>query len=476
MVRMYWGALWVTLVCAVGPNALGQVVTKIADLGGTLGSEPYTMTLVQGTDGNLYGTNSDLPGPGGTVFKVTTSGTATLLYQFCSQPNCADGSLPVSGVMLATDGNFYGVADAGGANGYGTVFKITPSGILTTIYSFCMQYGCADGRSPWGGLMQASDGKLYGTAQVGGSGGDGTIFRIEPTGLLANIYNFSGFDGAVPFAALTEGLDGELYGTTQRAESQFLNFWGNVFKTTRKGVLTDLVTFDSDGPDAYPSAPLVQGPDRIFYGTAWGGNTGTGAIFSITGEGVFTNLYIFCQQEGCPDGGSPGPLTLGTDGNWYGTTVNGGNPPCHTYCGTIFRFSAKTKKLTTLYTFCEESGCPDGDVPYGGLFQATNGKFYGTTTYGGTKNGGTVFTLDMGLGPFVAFVRAAGKIGQTGGILGQGLTGTTSVMLNGVPASFNIVSDTYIKATVPQGATTGYVTVTTPTGVLTSNVPFHVIP
>jgi uncharacterized repeat protein (TIGR03803 family) len=128
--------------------------------------------------------------------------------------------------------------------------------------------------------------------------------------------------------------------------------------------------------------------------------------------------------------------------------------------------------LITLHNF---EG-PDGSNPYAPLFQATDGNFYGTTYIGGVYDDGTIFSLATGLGPFVTFVRAAGRAGQTGGILGQGLTGTTDVSLNGTPAAFTVVSDTFIKATVPVGATTGYVTVTTPTGTLTSNVPFYVIP
>ncbi len=139
--------------------------------------------------------------------------------------------------------------------------------------------------------------------------------------------------------------------------------------------------------------------------------------------------------------------------------------------GTVFQLTP-TGILTTMHSFDSS----DGAVPIGGLIQATNGTFYGSSSQAGPYNSGTLFSLDLGLGPFVTFVRAAGKVGQTGGILGQGFTGTTSVSLSGIPASFTVVSDTYIKATVPAGATTGYVTVTTPSGVLTSNVPFHVIP
>src|SRR5262249_35919775 len=132
--------------------------------------------------------------------------------------------------------------------------------------------------------------------------------------------------------------------------------------------------------------------------------------------------------------------------------------------------------LTTLHSF----DSADGADPYGAMFQATNGILYGVTLSGGKNTCGfnlcgTVFSIDVGLGPFAALVHDSGSAGHTGGVLGQGFTGTTSVMLNGVSASFTVVSDTYIKATVPPGATTGYVTVTTPSGTLTSNVPFHVL-
>ena len=464
----------ILLLCAATAIASrAQTFTKIADLGDALGSNPDSMFFVQGEDGNLYGTNSDvIGGSGGTIFKITPSGTATVLYTFCSQPNCADGSIPGSGVMLATDGNFYGITYEGGTAGEGTVFKITPSGTFTTLHSFCVQPECPDGRLPWGGLMEATDGNLYGTTQAGGGGFAGTIFRISPSGAFTTFYNFSGYDGDVPDAALVEGLDGDLYGTTQRAEP---NYYGSVFKITLSGILTNLVTFQG-GADAWPSAPLVRDGNRTFYGTATGGTSPDGTIFSITPQGTLTNLYVFCQKQGCPDGGAPIGITSGTDGNLYGITAVGGNSPvCSFDCGTIFQFTAK-KKLTTLHDFCEETGCTDGQWPQSGLFQATNGKFYGTTLIGGAYGGGTVYTLDMGLGPFVSFVLPAGRVGQTGGILGQGFAGTTSVSLNGIAANFTVVSDTFIKATVPAGATTGYVTVATPSGTLTSNVTFRVIP
>jgi uncharacterized repeat protein (TIGR03803 family) len=175
-----------------------------------------------------------------------------------------------------------------------------------------------------------------------------------------------------------------------------------------------------------------------------------------------------------PDAG----LVEGSDGNFYGTTPYGANLDCGSSgCGTVFDITS-TGTFTTLYEFDAAYG---GIFPYSALLQSTNGVFYATTYEGGFSGGcdsgcGVLYSLNMGLGPFVSFVRNPAKVGQLFGILGQGFTGTTSVLLNGTSATFTVKSDTLIEATVPSGATTGYVTVTTPSGTLTSNVPFQVIP
>jgi uncharacterized repeat protein (TIGR03803 family) len=193
---------------------------------------------------------------------------------------------------------------------------------------------------------------------------------------------------------------------------------------------------------------------------------GCGTIFKMSSGGKFTTLYDFCSQTNCADGANPAEsLVLATDGNLYGTTAGGGNS---VGAGTIFKITPQGV-LTTLYDFCSQSNCADGGGPDAALIQGTDGNFYGTT-------GGTVFRFSMGLGPFVKLVQASGKVGQTMGIYGQGFTGTTGVLLNGTPASFKVVSDTIIRATVPAGATTGFVTVETPSGTLKSNVAFRVIP
>ena len=261
----------------------------------SFGSQPNdggnpTGTLVQAPDGNFYGTTYNGGtnrgcnfGEGcGVVFRVTPSGTLTTLYNFCSQTHCADGSNPRAGLVRATDGNFYGTTYAGGANGAGTVFKITPSGTLTTLYSFCSKGGCADGRYPEAALVQATDGNFYGTTYDatadGVANGDGTVFKITPSGTLTTLYSFSGPDGANPWAGLVQATDGNLYGTTSGGGA---NGRGTVFKITPGGTLTTLHNFDgSDGGG--PSASLVQASDGNFYGTtAGGGANGDGTVFRL---------------------------------------------------------------------------------------------------------------------------------------------------------------------------------------------------
>ena len=471
-----------------------QTLTTVVDFDGANGSNPLYGSLAQGADGSLYGTTyTGGKSDDGTVFKITKDGVLGTLYTFCSLPNCSDGSFPTAGLVLGTDGNFYGTASYGGdltcspPLGCGTVFRITPGGELTTLYSFCAQPNCTDGYTPVAGLVQGTDGNLYGTTQNGGasfngctidSAGCGTAFKITPDGVLTMLYSFCAqsncTDGANPDGRLIQGSDGNFYGTTWRGGA---NGVGTVFRLSpAEGTLATLHSFDgSDGTN--PVAGLVQATDGNFYGTTEGGGSltcsaGCGTVFKMNAGGKLTTLYSFCIQTNCTDGYTPmAGLVQGTDGNFYGTTGNGGMSDY----GTIFEITPGGA-LTTLYSFCTQTNCTDGATPYGGLVEGTNGTLYGSTFYGGVDSDGTVFSLSKGLGPFVIFVRAAGKVGEMGPILGQGFTGTTSVAINGIPADFTVISDTDIRATVPAGATTGYVTVTTPSGTLTSNVPFHVIP
>ncbi len=160
-----------------------QTLTTLASFDGANGAYPYVlMTLVQGNDGNFYGTTYEGgANNGGTVFKITSTGTLTALYSFCAQSGCTDGAYPFGGLVQGTDGNFYGTTYEGGANDGGTVFKITPAGTLTTLYSFCAQGGCTDGEFPIDKLVQGTDGNFYGTTEGGGTSGAGIVFNSSPT-------------------------------------------------------------------------------------------------------------------------------------------------------------------------------------------------------------------------------------------------------------------------------------------------------
>ncbi len=294
--------------------------------------------LVQATDGNLYGTTylGGANGQGGTVFKITPSGTLTTLYSFCSQSGCADGSYPGAALVQATDGNFYGTTQYGGANnnsicqgsGCGTIFKITSAGTLTTLYSFCSQSACADGRLSFG-LVQATDGNFYGTTEEGGANGQGTVFKVTPIGTLTTLYSFCSqsacADGAEPSAGLVQATDGNFFGTTQ--------FGG-------------------------------ANNNSICY------SFGCGSVFQITPAGALTTLYSFCSQSGCTDGANPSAgLVQATDGNFYGTTYNGGtSTACSPPCGNVFEISPGGT-LQTLHSF----DYSDGAFPKAGCFRPPTG-------------------------------------------------------------------------------------------------------
>ena len=255
--------LWkvaVTLLAICGATAISlsaQTLTTLHTFAGysTDGATPYA-GLVQATDGNFYattyagGTSGNCQGGCGTVFKITPGGTLTTLHSF----DWYDGASPTGALVQGTDGNFYGTTYGGGANQYyGTVFKITPSGTLTSLYSFCAQANCADGAMPYAGLLQASDGNFYGTTLEGGansgcslgSGTCGTVFKITPGGTLTTLYSFCAqpgcADGGNPYAGLVRGSDGNFYGTTF---GRGANGYGTVFKITPAGALTTLHSFD----------------------------------------------------------------------------------------------------------------------------------------------------------------------------------------------------------------------------------------
>jgi uncharacterized repeat protein (TIGR03803 family) len=445
-----------------------QTFKMLHSFDGTEGADPGS-GLVQATNGNLYGTTTDGGANGdGTVFKITPSGTLTTLHSFCSQGGCSDGSNASAGLTQATNGNLYGTTSEGGANNDGTVFKITPSGTLTTLHSF----DGTDGDYPYAGLVQATDGNLYGTTGGGGANGYGTVFKITPSGRLTTLHSFDGTDGTegINPGRLIQAIDGNLYGTTGGGGAYND---GTVFKITPRGTLTTLHSFEGLGGDGADPSGLVQATDGNLYGTTtFGGSRncnygGCGTVFKITPSGTLTTLYFF---DGYTDGSTPwAGLIQATNGKLYGTTLTG----VRQSAGTVFEITT-SGTLTTLYTFCSLNGCPDGDGPRAALIQDTNGNLYGTTGNGGANDDGTVFSLSVGLDPFVETLPTSGKVGAAVKILGTKLTGATSVTFDGAEAVFKVVSKSLITTTVPTGASTGTVEVTTPKGTLKSNLIFRV--
>jgi uncharacterized repeat protein (TIGR03803 family) len=494
-------ALYVSAAIALS----AQTFNTIHKFNVTDGSSPMG-ALVQGLDGNLYGTTFQ-GGPSGalndgrwngTLFKITLGqdglGKITVIYNFCSLSNCADGNGPHGALTrAATGGEFYGVTTKGGANtdasglSGGTIFKITPRGTLRTLYNFCAQLNCTDGEYPWS-VTQAPNGELYGTTTEGGKYGGGTVFKISPSGALKTLYNFCSLDddcasGKLPYSGLLLGAGGAFWGTTTQGGTH--RNGGTIFKITQSGEYTTIYNFCvqsssvqecSDGAD--PSGTLVQTLNGDIFGVTSAGGTGAGTIFKVTPSGTFKTFYNFCSQAGCMDGGVPeAGLIQASDGNLYGTTTDGG---LNGY-GTIFKITP-SGTLTTLYSICSQKLCADGWNPMTQMVQSTNGYLYGTNLEGGetlaspitAETPGTIFMLSVGLSPFVQVQPGSGTEGEVVEVLGTDLTGATSVAFNGVAASFVVDSKSLIKATVPEGATSGMIEVVTPSGPLNSSVPFTV--
>jgi len=392
------------------------------------GGRPYG-NLVQGPDGMLYGTTSQGGINGfGTIFKITTAGKLTLLY---SLDNTKDGSNPIGGLYRNSDGNLYGLTSEGGKNLFGTVFKITPTGTYTVLNSFNgasqgnspsgtivrakdgAYYGTTysegtfkhgsifkicggvttilhsfnkntEGGFPFGGLVQATDGNLYGITSEGGNYNGGTIYRVTTNGSYKVLYHLnSATDGANPNGALIQGKDGSFYGTTKVGGP---NRAGTIFKITSAGAFKVLYSLNYSTDGRSPEGNLVQGADGSLYGTTSDGGTyAYGTIFKISATG--TNFKVIKHLNSIADGSRPlGGLVLGKDGNFYGTTSDGGST---SYDGAIFRITpaGDYKVLKRL------SSTTDGESPKDNLVQATDGNFYGMTSRGGKYNAGTLFRI-----------------------------------------------------------------------------------
>lgn len=400
----------------------GQTLANLWNFtGGTDGSAPQSV-LVQGIDGNFYGTtraggtSTNCPGGCGTVFRITPTGSFTNLYSFRG----SDGEFPQSGLVQGIDGNLYGTARSGGNTnlltnvGYGTVFRISLSGKLTNLHVFASNpiyngYPStnSDGAYP-GGLVQGRDGSFYGTTEAGGTStncpvGCGTVFQITPSGVFTNLHSFTGVDGEDSDAPLIQGSDGNMYGATQYGGYTNLDGgygYGTVFRVSTGGSFTNL--YDFTGVDAtQPYGNMALGSDGNFYGTSGAGSSGYGTFYRVDPNGSYTNLYTFPLYN---NGGYPAGLVQGSDGNFYGTTTLGGtnkyNVGGSLGYGTIFQITPNGS-LTTFYEFHGN----DGFEPVATVVQGSDGSFYGVTSYGGYTNlnggygYGTVFKLTIPLNP-----------------------------------------------------------------------------
>ena len=374
----------IILFLALAVVAQAQTFTTVASFDAANNGPNW---LIQGTDGNFYGTSNK-----GTAFKLTPAGALAALYTFPA------GSTPNS-LVQGSDGNFYGTMLGFRtinvpSSGPGSIFKLTPSGALTTLRTLAQ--GLSEGSNPIGGLVQGRDGNFYGTTYAGGintlanGGGAGIVFKITPSGTFTKLHDFAGPDGLGP-NGLTLASDGNFYGTTQRGgtgcpDHLFGNGCGTVFKVTSAGTLTTLYTFTAMSDGGAPTAGLVQGSDGNFYGTTTiGGQNQFGTIFKLTPTGTLTTLYSF---PAIPAGrASSMTLIQATDGNFYGTVNQGGGPEGH---GTLFEM-APSGTVTTLHTF----GGADGVAP-DWLIQAKNGDLYGATPFGtGPSPNGTVFSFSL---------------------------------------------------------------------------------
>jgi uncharacterized repeat protein (TIGR03803 family) len=422
--------------------------------------------LAQGPDGNFYDTDWDngTYNQGG-VYTMSLSGDYTLLYSFCAEGGSClvTGSNPEGGLTLGTDGNFYGTTSGGGAGDMGTVFKITPAGKLTTLFSF--PNTGADGSNPSFGVFQASNGDFYGVTPSGGST-NGTFFRISSTGAFKLLASFhSGVNGANPNLP-TLGRDGNFYGSTHNGGPNSA-CCGVIYKATAAGKITVLYTFP--GGEGSSVGQLVEGSDGNFWGVTNGvAFVSGGELYKISSSGDLAVVHTF---SGTGDGCCPvSGLIAGSDGYLYGVTNAGGTANV----GAIYRVNPSNGDYAVLYSFCGTSPC-DAFGPGPVLAQDTNGTFYGNT--GGNSDGGSYFfSFDTGLGPFIRTLTTAAAVGKSVVVFGQTFTGVTEVEFNGAEATFSVVSDNQLKAVVPAAATTGPISVVTPAGTLTALSKFYVLP
>jgi uncharacterized repeat protein (TIGR03803 family) len=379
-------ALTAALLLAAAHPLHGQSETVLHSFGkGTDGNTPLAAPVLD-TEGNLYGTTiNGGTYTQGTVYKVTPSGTETILHSF--DVNGHDGADPAGGLVRDTKGNLYGTAEGGGTDGCGAVFELTASGTETILYSF--EVNGTDGCFPIAGLVRDTKGNLYGTTEFGGvnpcsAENCGTVFELTSSGRETILHNFenNGTDGNFPVSGLVRDTKGNLYGTTASGGTYDL---GTVFELTPSGTETILHSFGQGKDGTNPRAGLILDTKGNLYGTtANGGTYNLGTVFELTLSRKEKVLHNFGKGK---DGTNPlASLLFDTKGNLYGTTANGGAYNL----GTVFEL-APSGTETILYSF---GGNPtDGYYPGAPLVFDTKGNLYGTTEVGGAYGYGTVFKV-----------------------------------------------------------------------------------
>jgi len=425
--------------------AQSQTYIDLFNFDGVHGANPsYPELLAQGRDGDLYGTAPfGYYSEAGVVFRSTPGGASRIVHGF----RVSDGNHPYGGLTLGEDGEFYGTTALGGSNEDGTVFKITSNGALVTLYSFT-----AADPQPQAPPIQAADGYFYATSST-------LAYKVTSQGIYTAL-------GSIPgdsYGPLLQATDENLYGTTWNGGTSQN---GTVFKVEPSGAVTTVVDFDFAHGSA-PYGPLIQASDGNFYGTTTaGGSNKQGVVFRLTPQRALTVMHSFPDPSYSNDGTAPeAGLVQASDGNLYGVTGGGGSLGY----GVLFEITL-AGNYSILYNFDLSTGGNPGSTPT----QHTNGTIYGMTEEGGADNQGVLYSFNMGLPSFAKLLPAAGRVGRVVDILGQGFTSTTSVSFNGTTAAFKVQSDTFLRAIVPSGATTGVVTITTQGGMLSSNQAFRV--
>jgi uncharacterized repeat protein (TIGR03803 family) len=473
-------ALLAILVMAAALPAYAQTFTQLYNFGTKSGDALNPQGAVaQGLDGDFYSTSSSGGANNwGSVFKVTPDGTERVLYSFCSQKNCTDGNTPHGGLTLRPDGHFLGTTEFNGvgvANSSGTIFDVSPTGTLATLHTFTGP----DGAAPMSPPIEGPDGSFYGvTSSGGGTQNCGTIYRMTGAGFTL-LYQFLHpiAEGCTPVGPLVLGSDGSFYGTTKYGGTYE---FGTIFRVTlnpgmatRVTVLADVGALNGFSPDY-----IIQGNDGNFYGITSGDAFSSGTVFKLTPTGTLTTLLISGETQGVTFAG----LGQASDGNLYGTASATVEDPYH-YLDSLFQVTPAGNG-SSVYDFnCNGfvGVCYRAQHPSSPPVQGTNGLLYGSTSGGGTGTGchggcGVFYSWDNNLPPFVTTVESMGPVGSSVEVLGQGFNSSTTVAFNGTPAVVHVQSATSLSTKVPAGATTGFLTVITSTGTLTSNKKFIVTP